>query len=258
VVTVQVGDLPGTWSLGVASFDEPLKSGQLSTRGFLLKARELGFGAVELCDLTVDHARPQRTRALLEDLGLACPSVAVRNDFTTATMCQADLEKVLAWLEPGRQVGAAVLRVSTGWRAVDQAARRRVERAFDQLVPVAGRLGLLLAVETHGGLSNDVAFLRSLVGRYHGGVGVCMDFGNVPVERHLQYVEALAPIVRHVHVKSYEFGRDGRETTLDLPRCLRVLKEQGHTGQWVVEYEGKPPYEEGVRRTVDAMVEALL
>ncbi len=242
----------------MASFDEPLKSGQLTTRGFLVKARELGFRAVELCDLTVDPARPQRTRAMLDDLRLSCPSVAVRNDFTTPELGPKDLDKVLAWLEPSREVGADVLRVYTGWRAVDRAARRRVEHAFDRLVPVASRLGLLLAVETHGGLSNDVAFLGSLVGRYDGGVGVCMDFGNVPREQHVEYVEALAPIVRHVHVKSYEFAPDGRETALDLPRCLRVLKERGRARQWVVEYEGKPPYEEGVRQTVAAMAAALL
>ncbi len=258
MVTGRRGDLPDAWSLGVASFDEPLKSGRLTPRGFLVKAGELGFRAVELCDLTVDHANPRRTRAMLDDLGLSCPSVAVRNDFTTEEMCPADLQKVLAWLEPSTAVGAAVLRVSTGWRAVDQAARRRVERAFDRLVPTASRLGILLAVETHGGLSNDVAFLGSLVGRYDGAVGVCMDFGNVPREQHVEYVEALAPIVRHVHVKSYQFDRDGRETTLDLPRCLRLLKERGRAGQWVVEYEGKPPYEDGVRRTVEVMAEALL
>ncbi len=256
MATVGIRDLPDTWSLGVASFDEPLKSGRLGTREFLAKSKELGFHAVELCDLTVDRVNPQRTRAMLDALGLSAPSVAVRNDFTTPEQGLKDFEKVLTWLGPSRRVGAEVIRVYTGRRAADRAARSLVERAFDELVPVASQLGILLAVETHGGLSSDIAFLRSLVRRC--GIGVCIDFGNVPRERHVEYVEALAPIVKHVHVKSYEFDRDGRETTLDLPRCLRTLRQSGYTGQWVVEYEGKPPYEHGVLRTVAAMAEALL
>jgi sugar phosphate isomerase/epimerase len=240
------------------SFGEPLKSGLLATQGFLARATALGFRAVELCDLTVDRGNPHHTRNLLDGLGLRCPSIAVRNDFTTADMCEDDLRKVLAWLHIANRVGASVLRVYTGKRAEDRNARKRVEHAFDRIVPVAERRGIILAVETHGGLSNDVEFMRSLVSRHHGRVGICVDFGNVPRQAHLAYVEKLAPVAVHVHVKSYDFDQYGRETSLDLPGCLRVLKGYGYNGQWVVEYEGRPPYEEGIRRTTDIMADVLL
>jgi sugar phosphate isomerase/epimerase len=253
-----VDDLPATWSLGVASFDEPLKSGRMGTGEFLQRARGLGFRAVELCDLTVDRRHPQRTRTALDQVGLSSPSLAVRNDFTTAELGPQDLQKVLTWLGVCGPVGASVIRVYTGRRRADADAARRVTRTFDQVVPVAEALGVRLAVETHGGLSNDVAFLRSLVARYGGRLGVCVDFGNLPRERHVQYVEAFAPLAIHVHVKSFQFDVDGRETTLDLDRCLRVLQDGGYRGQWVVEYEGGPPHADGIRRTVGTMLATLL
>lgn len=258
LTTAHSEDLPAAWSLGVASFDEPLKSGRMSTAEFLRRARSLGFRAVELCDLTVDPQHPQRTRTALGDVGLSSPSLAVRNDFTTPELGPQDLQKVLTWLQVCVPVGASVMRVYTGKRKADADAARRVTRTFDRVVPVAKELGVRLAVETHGGLSNDVAFLRSLVGRYGGRLGVCIDFGNVPRERHVQYVEALAPLAIHVHVKSFQFDAYGRETTLDLDRCLGALRDGGYRGQWVVEYEGRPPYADGIRRTVDTMLATLL
>lgn len=243
--------------LAVVSFGDQLKTGAMSTADFLDAAVDLGFASVELCDRTV--RQPAAVQTGLRARGLAMPSIALRNDFTgDADSIAASIDHLIRWLEIAASLGCGTARVWTGRQRVDGAARRQIVEAFDKVVPHAQRLGVALAVETHGGLSNDPSFLKDLCGRYsRASFGVCLDFGNLPSDVRRAAIRNLAPITNHVHVKSYEFNADGVETSVPLAWAITELRLAGFAGQWVIEYEGAPPYEAGINQTVSILRSTL-
>lgn len=244
-------------SLAAVSFGDELKTGAKTTCEFLDVAAMLGFQSVELCDLSI-----RNTATITDELrarGLGMPSVALRNDFTgDAQSTVASVDHIRSWLRTARMLGCRLARVWTGWRRRDTVARRQIVDAFDQVVEDACALGVALAVETHGGLSNDLEFLVGLCSRYpRQTFGVCLDFGNLPVEQRVPLIRRLAPLTTHVHVKSYRFNDHGEETTVPLAWAITQLDAAGFRGQWVIEYEGCPPYEEGIERTVAVLRRTL-
>src|SRR5438874_3627571 len=192
-------------SLAVVCFGDELKTGARSTLEFLDAAVSLGFRSVELCDRSVRD--PATVRQALRDRDLAMPSIALRNDFTGDRASVGDnVDHLISWLTIAASFGCRLARVWTGWRRVDATARRQIIGAFDEGVPHARQVGVALAVETHGGLSNDPAFLEDLCDRYpDGAFGVCLDFGNIPADGRRFAIRRLARLTNHVHVKSYQF-----------------------------------------------------
>jgi sugar phosphate isomerase/epimerase len=238
-------------SLAVVCFGDSIRDGNMSLEEFLDTAVDLGLGAVELCDRTIKD--PGYTAMSLRQRGLAMPSVALRNDFTVpAERLSEEIRHIRTWLPVVRSLGARVARVWTGWQRVDQVAKQQIIGAFDELVDVAISEDVLLAVETHGGLSNDPEFMAHLHARYPSGqVGVCLDFGNLPERRTL--IPRFVPLTVHAHVKSYEFDAQGNETTVPVSWAVAQLCRAGFTGQWVLEYEGPPPYIQGIGHTLKAL-----
>ena len=51
-------------------------------------------------------------------------------------------------------------------------------------------------------------------------------------------------------MKSYDFDAEGKETTIDVERCLNILKDTGFDGYLVIEFEGKGNEREGVKKTL--------
>ena len=86
-------------------------------------------------------------------------------------------------------------------------------------------------------------------------VGACIDFGNLPSRSRRELIAEFAPIANHVHVKTYEF-ENGVETTVPLDWAIEELLRSHYDGQWVIEYEGDPPYPDGIRHTVAALSRA--
>ena len=240
-------------SLAVVCFGDQLKTGEMTTAEFLDAAVDLGFKSVELCDRTIKDR--DAIAGELASRGLSLPSIALRNDFTGAADTLAgQIEHLHDWLGVAATVGCAIVRVWTGWQRDDFVGRRQIVEAFDQVAEHARQLGVVLAVETHGGASNDPVFLRELCSRYPAGtVGVCPDFGNLPARQRHDAIAELADIANHVHVKSYDFDEAGVETSVPLEWAVRRLVAAGYGGQWVIEYEGGPPYDRGIRLTVETL-----
>jgi sugar phosphate isomerase/epimerase len=244
-------------SLAVVSFGDDLKTGAMTTPEFLDAAVRLGFTAVELCDRSVRE--PAAVAAGLADRGLRMPSIALRNDFTgNRSSTQASVDHLRRWLDLSAEFGCRTARIWTGWAASDGAARQQILWALDQVVPYAESIGVAVALETHGGLSNEPDFLRDLCERYSRSVfGVCLDFGNLPAARRRPLIADIAPLTTHVHVKSYAFDDDGIETTIPLAWAVATVGETGFAGQWVIEYEGPPPYPAGIHQTVATLRDSL-
>lgn len=244
-------------ALAAVSFGGRAKTGQMSTDEFLDAASRLGFGAVELCDRTIGD--PEAVAEALSDRNLRAPSIALRNDFTgDPESVSASVAHLREWLAVAGRLGCRIARIWTGWQRDDASSRRQIIEAFDQVVDHAGGVGVGLAVETHGGASNDPRFLHDLAQRYAGlDFGVCLDFGNLPAGCRRDVIAAVAGITSHVHVKSYEFDADGVETSVPIDWAVGVLDAAGFMVCWVIEYEGSPPWIDGIVNTTAALRRGL-
>jgi sugar phosphate isomerase/epimerase len=74
--------------------------------------------------------------------------------------------------------------------------------------------------------------------------GTLPDFGNFRISADREYdryegMEELMPFARGVSAKSYDFDRDGNETTIDFARMIQIVKKSGYRGYIGIECEGE-------------------
>ncbi len=51
-------------------------------------------------------------------------------------------------------------------------------------------------------------------------------------------------------MKTYDSDEEGKETTIDVEKCLNILKDSGFDRYLSVEFEGKGNQREGVKKTL--------
>ena len=242
-------------SLAAVSFGGQVKTGQIPLAEFLDRAAALGFSKVELCDRTVPDA--SALIAELDRRNLTMPTFAIRNDFTLddPVDLRAQVEHVNHGVRYAAACGSTLVRVWSGTARTDSAASQRAQDCLAAVCEEAARLGVSVAIETHGGLSNSFEFMQAACSTV-ANLGVCVDFGNVgsPYRENLE--PFLNGIATHVHVKALSFGADGRETAIPLDWALSRLATSAYGGVFAIEYEGPEPFESGILNTRAAVLRA--
>jgi len=222
-------------------------------------------------------------RLALEKHGLALAGLSMSNDFNQADSAafREQVEGVLRWLPVAAELHAPTSRIFGGHipkeqRADDdakRAGRQRILDALGEIVREAERLGVVLALENHGGLPclaeeqvDIIETINSPCLRATVDVGNYMNGGQ---EAH-EGTAIAAKYAEYVHVKDFAkipddampWGWDIEKVTLgtgdvDLVACLRALRNVGYDGFVALEYEGKEPEETGVPKSVIAMKSAM-
>jgi sugar phosphate isomerase/epimerase len=69
--------------------------------------------------------------------------------------------------------------------------------------------------------------------------GTLPDFGNFPkeVDRY-EAVRKMMPYAKGVSFKCVDFAPDGRESTYDIDRMMKIVGDAGYKGWVGIEYEG--------------------
>ena len=154
------------------------------------------------------------------------------------------------WLDIANVLECSAIRVNIrGDESDPDAMRDRAAAGLHLVLEDADEAGLTVLLENHGGLSSDPAWLRSLVDLVgHPRLGTLPDFGNFPEEiDRYDAVEQLMPVAKAVSAKCYDFGPEGKETTIDFERMIAIVKRHGYTGYIGIEYEGeRMPEREGI------------
>jgi sugar phosphate isomerase/epimerase len=122
--------------------------------------------------------------------------------------------------------------------------------SFAALADYAKGAGLNVLIENHWGLSSDPDAIVALMKKVNQpNFGTLPDFGNFPkeVERY-DAVKKMMPYAKGVSFKCYDFGADGKETTIDMDRLMKIVQDAGYRGFVGLEYEGNRLSElEGVK-----------
>ncbi len=139
------------------------------------------------------------------------------------------------WLQIAEKLGAAQLRVDAGGPEVLTDENFDIIRAgYVDLISRAQDKGIEILIENHWGPSVNpdqvVQILETIPG-----LGLLFDSHNWAEGRQHEGWEKCARFARSTHFKTFCFAENGLDPSVDLPRCIALLKAQGYNGCWGVE-----------------------
>jgi len=196
-------------------------------------------------------------------LGLSFSGTAVANDFCYPAGPDRDkqIAYVKKWIEYAEILGAPVIRVYSGKvrgsLTVDE-AYKAVAEAMEECCDFAGKHGVFLSLENHGGLTATVeGTLRILRDVKSPWFGMLMDTGNFHSADIYGDLAKIAPYTINTHVKVLVSGPDGKKVPTDLKRIAKILKDAGYRGYILLEYEENEDPREACPRYIEKIREAF-
>ncbi len=211
----------------------------------------------------VTHEYLRHLKHLAFRLGLDISGTAVGNDFSYPPGPQRDgqIAQVKKWIDYAEILGAPVIRIFSGSRRGDQTAddaRKLAVEGIQECCDYAGRHGVFLALENHGGLTATVEGMLRLVRDVKSEwFGVNLDTGNFHGADLYGDLARLAPYAINVQVKVVVSGPDGRKVPADFRRLAKMLTDAGYRGYIVLEYEESEDPRVACPRYVDQLREAF-
>lgn len=199
-------------------------------------------------------------------LGLDISGTAIRNElcYPAGEQRSAELEHVKRWIDYAEKLDAPVIRIFSGkagkGQSPDDAHRLAVE-GLEECCDYAGKRGVYLALENHGGLTTKVDGLLALVRDVRSPwFGVNMDTGNFrDTSDAYADLARIAPYALNVQVKvaMSPGGREGQQQPADFGRLSAILRESGYRGYVVLEYEEQDDPREACPRYLEKLRAAL-
>jgi len=194
--------------------------------------------------------------------GLAISGSPLGNDFCHLPGPARDkqIAHVKAWIDVAALLGSQTIRVFAGKAKKGSSEAEALKLAIAGLKEVseyAGKKGVLLAIENHGGITSTADQLLALVkGVNSPWLGVNLDTGNFHTDVYAS-LEKAAPYAVAVQVKVHV--REGKKAAeeADFKRIAAILKSAGYRGYVALEYEAKEDALTAVPRYLDKLREAL-
>jgi sugar phosphate isomerase/epimerase len=163
----------------------------------------------------------------------------------------AAVENHFKWVEAARTLGCAMIRVNAASEGTFEEQQKLAADGLRRLCEFGDPAGIAVVVENHGGLSSNGLWLAGVMRMVnHPRCGTLPDFGNFYEYDRYQGVADLMPFARAVSAKSHDFDEQGRETTKDYRRLLKIVTDAGYRSWVGIEYEGtRLPEIEGIAAT---------
>ena len=171
-------------------------------------------------------------------------SISIRTNLCRSTpQSQAhELKEIRKWVKVAHKLGAGHIRIFGGEvpqgvslaRASDWA-----EAVLGRAAEDAGKKGIILGLENHGGITSRAETMIQILERVNSAwVGINLDTGNFKEDPYGQ-IEACAPYAVNVQVKTRVTDKGGKSVPADWDRILKTLSAAGYKGYLALEYEGK-------------------
>ncbi len=183
-----------------------------------------------------------KLKALAFRLGLSISSTAVGNNFCLPPGEARDkqIAAVKQWIDYAAVLGAPVIRIFSG-----RAGKQTTEEALGQAVAAieeccdhAGRRGIFLGLENHGGLTSTAEGMLQIIRAVKSPwFGAWMDTGNFHGDDIYGELERIAPYTIHVQVKVVTSSPGQGKQPTDFDRLARILGSVGYRGWICLEYE---------------------
>jgi sugar phosphate isomerase/epimerase len=233
---------------------EPTGGEPLDMFGFLEYCARIGLDGAEITSYFLPHPCPGTLAINLKRqahlLGLGISGGAIGNNFAQGKG-EAAAEQMAyteEWIKTYAAMGAPVIRVfggkPSGEGAGEEAAEENIIHNMTAACEIAGRHGVILAIENHDFLTDIHRLLRIVEAVDSPWFGVNFDSGNLGMTADpYGDLAKLAPYAVNAQLKVH-LPRNGVKEEANFERLVGLLREAGYRGYIVLEYEDKPdPYE---------------
>jgi sugar phosphate isomerase/epimerase len=194
--------------------------------------------------------------------GIAISGSAVGNNFALPKGPQRDEQIALVkkWVDHCAGLGAPHIRVFAGPTQDKDipAAKQRCIEALEECGDYAGRHGIFLGLENHGGIVAEPADILDIIRAVKSPwVGINLDTGNFHTDDPYADLAKCAPYAVNVQFKAEIVRRGQKKETADLARVVKILRDANYQGYVALEYEASEDPWQAVPRWLDKMQAAL-
>ncbi|MDN3593812.1 sugar phosphate isomerase/epimerase family protein [Zunongwangia endophytica] len=276
-------------SLAQWSLEKPIHSGKLDAIDFAEKASQLGFEGVEYVnqlyfDKYRDSDNPEAAfsklldtlKAKSEQFNVENVLIMVDDEGDLAAMEDEKREEAIQkhkrWVDAAQFLDCHAIRVNLFGSNKEAEWKTNAVKGLTELSEYASTKGINVLVENHGGLSSNAKLLAEVMDEVDlPNCGTLPDFGNFCLRRKngemwgaecveeyptYQGIEEMMPYAKAVSAKTYDFNEEGKESSMDISRILKIVKESGYKGWIGVEFEGSNlTPEEGILKTKELLLE---
>ena len=266
-------------SLAQWSLHRAIKINQtLSPFDFSLKAREMGFDAIEyVSSLYWNELKTKPIKKITKTLlnnsknhGIKNLLIMVDGEGDLASnnknKRQKSVDNHKKWIEMAYNLGCHSIRVNLNGETRTNKWIEYSSESLTQLCLISKKDKINIIVENHGGLSSNASYLAKVMKNINlDNCGTLPDFGNFCIKKidpenyfsqcineydKYQGMAELMPYAKAVSAKSYDFDSYGEESTIDFKRIIDITKEFNYDGYYGIEYEGLNLGEnEGISKT---------
>jgi sugar phosphate isomerase/epimerase len=244
--------------------DAPAK---LSLTDFIADCAKLDLEGTELTSyyfpqpVTFDYLRALRKQAF--QLGLDISGTAVGNDFGLADEVKRreEIQKLKTWVDFAEVLTAPVIRVFAGHQAKEHTraeSHRIMVQALEECCDYAGKKGIFLALENHGGPTETaeglLEFVRDIRSPWF---GVNLDTGNFESDEVYADLAKLAPYALNIQVKVKYSKKDKSRHDMNYENVAKLLRDAGYRGYVVLEYEEEGDVQEECKKHLTMLREAF-
>jgi sugar phosphate isomerase/epimerase len=177
--------------------------------------------------------------------GIEISGTAVGNTFTDPPSAKRDaqLRLVKKWVDNAAALGAPHIRVFAGNPSPgtpQDEAKKLCIAGLEECGEYAGKHGIFLGIENHGGIVAEADALLDIVRAVKTPwVGINLDSGNFHTADPYGDFARCAPYAVNVQMKAEIQPKGGKTEQADLSRLVKILREANYQGYIALEYESK-------------------
>jgi sugar phosphate isomerase/epimerase len=174
--------------------------------------------------------------------GVAISGTAIGNNYCLPKGEKRDAQIALTrqWVDHAALLGAPHIRVFAGAKGnLDPAEAKKIcIETLEECAAYAGRKGIFLGIENHGGIVAEPADLLEIVQAVKSPwVGLNLDTGNFHTPDPYGDLARCVPFSVNVQIKVEIQARGGKKEDTDLGRIAKMLREASYQGYVALEYE---------------------
>jgi len=238
------------------------KEPQLTLKDFIDDCAKMGLEGTELTsyyfpkEVTADYVHDLRRHAFR--LGLDVSGTAIGNEFghPQGEKRDAEIAKTKQWCDYAEMMGAPVIRIFAGHQQRGQSveeAHALMVAAIEECCDYAGKRGVYLALENHGGPTATADGLLKFVHDVRSPwFGVNLDGGNFRGDDPYAELARIAPYAVNAQIKAKVGGKPA-----DFKRLARLMRDANYRGYIVLEYEEPGNVREECPRIMNEIREAF-